>query len=164
MKTVEGSRARESVVTPDSETRNEVSAMRRNLYAIAAALLLAPVGVYAHHAFAAEFDANKPVQLKGTVTKVEWVNPHIWIHLDVKESGGEVTQWAVEGGAPNAMFRRGWNLKSVPPGIAVVVDGYRAKNGSQRANGRDILLPDGKKLFMGSSGTGAPYDPNAQKK
>ena len=131
---------------------------------MAAALLLAPAAVYAHHAFAAEFDANKPIQLKGTISKVDWVNPHIWIHLDVKEKNGAVTEWAVEGGAPNAMFRRGWNMKSVAPGTAVVIDGYQAKNGSKRANGKDILLSDGKKLFMGSSGTGAPYDPAAQKK
>jgi hypothetical protein len=138
--------------------------MRTETCAMFLTLLFAPAAAYAHHAFAAEFDANRPVQLQGPITKVEWVNPHIWIHMEVKGSNGEVVEWAVEGGAPNAMFRRGWNLKSVPPGTVVLIDGYRAKNGSNRANGRDILLPDGKKLFMGSSGTGAPYDPSGQKK
>jgi hypothetical protein len=129
------------------------------IYGAVVALLLAPVAVDAHHAFAAEFDANKPVTLKGTITRVDWINPHIWIYMDVKETDGTLANWGVEGGAPNALFRRGWNLKSVPAGTAVVIDGFRAKNGTKRANGKDILLPDGKKLFMGSSGTGAPYDP-----
>ena len=114
--------------------------------------------VYAHHAFSAECDATKPVTLKGMITRVDWTNPHIWIHLDVKEADGKTTKWQVEGGAPNAMFRRGWNLKSVATGTAVVIDGFRAKNGSNKANGKDILLQDGTTLFMGSSGTGAPYD------
>ena len=133
--------------------------MRDMVYGAAVALLLAPVAAHAHHAFAAEFDANKPVTLQGTITKVDWINPHIWIYMDVKETDGTLSNWGVEGGAPNALFRRGWNLKSVPAGTAVVIDGFRAKNGTKRANGKDILLPDGKKLFMGSSGTGAPYDP-----
>jgi hypothetical protein len=136
---------------------------RLSLTIVGIGLLVAPVAVYAHHAFAAEFDANKPIRLQGAITKVEWINPHIWIHMDVKGSDGRVVQWAVEGGAPNAMFRRGWNLKSVPPGTHVVIDGYQAKNGSNRANGKDVLLPDGRKLFMGSSGTGAPHD-STQKK
>lgn len=114
--------------------------------------------VFAHHAFTAEFDATKPVTLRGTVTKMEWVNPHSWIHLDVKKPDGTVETWAVEAGAPNAMFRRGWNKNSIPVGIEVVIEGYRAKNGKNIANGRDVLLPDGKKLFVGSSGTGAPSD------
>ena len=112
----------------------------------------------AHHAFSAEFDANKPVFLRGTITKVEWINPHIWVHLQVAEPDGTLADWAVEGGAPNAMFRRGWNLESVPPGIEIVVEGYRAKNGENKANGRTIQLPDGRRLFVGSSGTGAPRD------
>ena len=112
----------------------------------------------AHHAFSAEFDANNPVSLRGTITKVEWINPHIWVHLQVAEPDGTLADWAVEGGAPNAMFRRGWNLESVPPGIEIVVEGYRAKNGENKANGRTIQLPDGSRLFVGSSGTGAPRD------
>ena len=117
-----------------------------------------PVPASAHHAFAAEFDANQTVNMRGTVVKMEWMNPHTWLHIDVKEPDGKVTQWAIEGGAPNAMFRRGWNKNSVPAGIEILVDGYRAKNGSNKANGREITLPDGKQLFLGSSGTGAPTD------
>ena len=123
-----------------------------------AGLILAAVPVWAHHAFAAEFDATKPVKLRGTVTKVELINPHSWIHLDVKESDGKVTNWMVEGGSPNALFRRGVNKDSLPVGTEILVDGYAAKDGSNRANGRDLTLPDGKKLFLGSTGTGAPED------
>ena len=112
----------------------------------------------AHHAFAAEFDANKPVRLKGTVTKMEWINPHAWIHIDVKSSNGAVEKWMIEGGTPNTLFRRGFTKTSVMPGTEIVVDGYQAKDGSLKANGRDLTFPDGRKLFMGSSGTGAPRD------
>jgi hypothetical protein len=114
----------------------------------------------AHHAFAAEFDANKPLTLKGTVTKMEWLNPHVWLHMDVKMPNGAVENWAFEAGTPNVLFRRGFTRKSLLPGTVVVIDGYRAKDGSRRANGRDITFEDGKKLFMGSSGTGAPYELN----
>ncbi len=116
----------------------------------------------AHHAFSAEFDANSPVSLRGTITKVEWINPHIWVHLQVLEPDGTLADWAVEGGAPNAMFRRGWNMESVAPGTEIVVEGYRAKNGENKANGRTIQLPDGRRLFVGSSGTGAPRDGAAE--
>ena len=116
----------------------------------------------AHHAFSAEFDANNPVSLRGTITKVEWINPHIWVHLQVEEPDGTLADWAVEGGAPNAMFRRGWNMESVAPGTEIVVEGYRAKNGENKANGRTIELPDGRRLFVGSSGTGAPRDGAAE--
>ena len=112
---------------------------------------------WAHHAFAAEFDARKPVRLEGTVTKVEWINPHAWIHMDVGK-GGKVEKWMIEGGTPNTLFRRGFTKDSLKIGTRIVVDGYRAKDGSLRANGRDITLPGGQKLFMGSSGTGAPQD------
>ena len=112
----------------------------------------------AHHAFAAEFDAQKPVSFKGTVTSVEWVNPHVWIHVDVKKPNGTKEAWAIEGGTPSVLFRRGVTKQSLKAGIEVVVDGYQAKDGTRRANGRDLTLKDGQKLFLGSSGTGAPYE------
>ena len=112
----------------------------------------------AHHSFAAEFDANQPVTLKGTVAKMDWVNPHSWIHVDVKNPDGTVTQWMIEGGTPNTLFRRGFTKDSLKAGTAITVEGFRAKNGANRANGRDLILADGKRLFLGSSGTGAPVD------
>ena len=112
----------------------------------------------AHHAFAAEFDANTPVNFKGTITKMEWVNPHTWLHVDVKKPDGTVENWAIEAGTPNVLFRRGFTKETLQPGTEVVVDGYQAKDGSHRANGRDLTLPDGRQLFLGSSGTGAPYE------
>lgn len=121
-----------------------------------AGLIAAAVPVAAHHAFSAEFDADKPVRLEGTVTKMEWINPHAWIHMDVKDEAGNVESWMVEAGAPNALIRRGWTKDSVPAGIEIVVEGFQSKDGAKRANGRYILLPDGKQLFAGSSGTGAP--------
>ena len=123
---------------------------------------LAGSRVLAHHSFAAEFDADKPVTLRGTVTKMEWVNPHSWLHIDVKD-GEKVVNWAIEMGAPNAMLRRGWNNKSIPIGAEVIVSGWQAKNGTSMANGNNVTLPDGKKLFVGSSGTGAPGDTGAGK-
>jgi len=112
----------------------------------------------AHHSFAAEFDANAPVTIKGTITKMEWINPHSWIHIDVKNADGTVTEWMIEGGTPNTLFRRGFTREAVKAGMEITVEGYRAKNGANRANGRDLILKDGKRLFMGSSGTGAPID------
>jgi hypothetical protein len=131
--------------------------MRKLLGAVAgAALLSAAVPVLAHHSFAAEFDAGKPVKLEGVVTKMDWINPHSWIHIDVTAPGGEVQKWMVEGGAPNALLRRGWTKNSLPAGTKILVQGFQAKDGSYRANGRDITFADGSKLFVGSSGTGAP--------
>jgi len=109
----------------------------------------------AHHAFAAEFDAKQPITLRGTVTRVEWINPHTWIHIDVKNADGTVVEWMIEGGTPNTLLRNGLDRKSLPAGTEIVVDGYCAKSGLNRANGRDIMLADGRKLFLGSSLTGA---------
>ena len=131
--------------------------------AVAALVLCAGALAAAHHSFSAEFDANKPIQLRGTVAKVEWINPHTWIHIDVKEADGTTTRWMIEGGTPNTLLRRGLTRDSLPIGTEIVVDGYRAKNGTNRANGRDVMFPDGRKLFMGSSGVGAPPDAPAGK-
>ena len=114
---------------------------------------------WAHHAFSAEFDASQPIQLQGTVTRFELINPHAWIHIDVTGQDGQVVRWMIEGGAPNALIRRGFTQRSLAVGTEILVDGYRAKDGANRANGKDITFPDGRKLFVGSSGTGAPYDP-----
>lgn len=112
----------------------------------------------AHHAFSAEFDANRPLQLAGTVSKTEWINPHSWIHIEVTADDGQVSSWAIECGAPNSLLRRGLNKNSIPVGTALVIDGFGAKDGSNTANARDIMLPDGSTFFVGSSGTGAPYE------
>ena len=134
--------------------------MRTRLFIAAAALAVLAVSppLAAHHSFAAEFDGTKPVTLKGTVTKMEWTNPHAWLHVDVKGPDGKVISWMVEGGAPNALLRRGWNKNSLVAGTAIVVQGFRARDGSNRASGGDLTLPDGTKLFIGSTGTGAPGD------
>ena len=121
-------------------------------------MLSAPASAVAHHAFSAEFDADKPVHLKGTVVRMEWVNPHSWIHIDVKGPDGKVTRWMIEGGPPGSLIRRGFTKDSLTPGLEIMVEGYRAKDDSNRANGKDITFPDGKRLFVGSSGTGAPYE------
>jgi hypothetical protein len=126
--------------------------------AVAVGLLQTTAPVVAHHAFSAEFDANRPIKLEGVVTKVEWINPHSWIHIEVKKPDGKSQAWMIEAGAPNSLTRRGFTKESLPIGSKIIVDGYQAKDGAMRANGRDLTFPDGKKLFMGSSGTGAPLD------
>ncbi len=112
----------------------------------------------AHHAFSAEFDANRPVHFQGTVVRVEWINPHAWIHIDVTREDGAVERWMIEGGNPHNLFRRGFRRDTISAGLEIVVDGYASKDGTRRANGRDLTLPDGRTLFLGSSGTGAPLD------
>jgi uncharacterized protein DUF6152 len=137
-----------------------MNSMRTKILSVvaAAALLAAAVPALAHHSFAAEFDAKKPVKLQGVVTKMEWINPHSWIHMDVKNPDGTITEWMIEGGTPNTLFRRGFTREAVKAGMEITVEGYRAKGGANRANGRDLILKDGRRLFMGSSGTGAPID------
>jgi uncharacterized protein DUF6152 len=150
--------------------------MRTRLLSLAVAgvmMAAAAPTLMAHHAFGAEFDANRPVLLKGKVTKLEWVNPHAWIHLVVVCAGetpkpgdpicigkakGDTEEWMVEGGTPNTLLRRGITRDSLTVGTEIVVDGYQSKDHSPRANGRDVTYPDGRKLFLGSSGTGAPND------
>ena len=121
-------------------------------------LLLAAAPAAAHHAFAAEFDAKKPIKLRGTVAKMEWINPHTWIHIDVKQTDGTVERWMIEGGPPNALYRRGFTKESLPVGTEILVEGFQAKDGSMKGNGRDLTFPNGRRLFLGSSGTGAPRD------
>ncbi len=129
------------------------------LITIAASLMCTAIPLMAHHAFGGEFDPNRPVLLKGSVTKVEWVNPHAWIHVAVKTPDGKTQEWMVEGGTPNTLFRRGITKESLKFGTEIVVDGYQARDHNLlRANGRNITFPDGRKLFLGSSGTGAPRD------
>ncbi len=112
----------------------------------------------AHHAFAAEFDANAPIELTGTVVRMEWVNPHTWIHIDVAQPDGTAQRWMIEGGPPTSLLRRGFTKRSLLAGTEVFVEGFRSKDGSNKANGRDVTFIDGSKLFLGSSGTGAPRD------
>jgi hypothetical protein len=125
-----------------------------------AGLVTGALPVWAHHAFAAEFDANRPVKMTGRVTKVEFINPHSWIHIDVKGADGTTTSWAIEGGSPNTLFRRGITKASLPEGAEIVVDGYQAKDGSNKANGRDITFTDGRKIFVG--GSSPNEQPNAK--
>jgi len=140
---------------------------RRRIFCSSGTLLLAAIGllvlttsasVVAHHAFGAEFDPNRPVLLRGPVVKVEWVNPHAWIHVEVTNDDGTSEVWMVEGGTPNTLLRRGLSRDSIVPGMVIIVDGYQSKDRTARANGRDVTFEDGSKFFMGSSGTGAPQD------
>jgi len=133
----------------------------RNHGAPLAAIALSAVLAWpaaAHHSFAAEFDANNPVTLHGTITKMEWINPHSWLHIEVKNADGTTTAWMIEGATPNTLLRRGFTRDAVKAGTEITIVGYRAKNGANRANGRDLVLPDGSRLFMGSANTGAPGD------
>jgi hypothetical protein len=137
--------------------------MKRSLWAVsicAGLLLTAPAPAWAHHAFQAEFDQRKPVKLEGKVTDMEWINPHAWIHIDVKNPDGTVTNWMVECGSPNIMLRRGFTKRSLEVGTDISVQGYQAKNGSMRANGSSVTFADGKKLFVGGSN---PDDPTTCK-
>ena len=124
-----------------------------------AAAMLSMATVSAHHSFAAEYDADKPVLFTGTVTKMEWINPHTWIHVDVKKPDGSIEKWAVEAGPPGTLVRAGFTKDSLPIGTEIKVNGYRAKDGALRANGRDLTLPDGRLLFIGGQSSDAPDKP-----
>jgi Family of unknown function (DUF6152) len=143
--------------------KQEANAMRTKLavgaVGVSLVFALAAVPVWAHHAFTAEFDSTKPIKFKATVTKMEWINPHVWIHVDVKMPDGMVEPWAIEAGTPNVLFRRGLKKDALLPGTEIEIDGYRTKDGTHRANGRNLTLPNGQTLFVGSSGTGAPEEP-----
>jgi hypothetical protein len=133
--------------------------MRATLPVLATAIAVVLSGsasVTAHHAFSAEFDANRPVILEGTVTKMDWVNPHSWIHIDVVRPDGKVEKWMIEGGTPNTLLRRGLRRTDLPAGTKIKVEGYQAKDGGLRANGRNLTLPDGRALFLGGTGAGVP--------
>jgi len=138
--------------------------MKHRSVAIAGAvglLALAVVPGRAHHAFSAEYDNTKPLTLRGTVTKVEWINPHSWITIDVKAPNGTIETWEIEAGSPNSMFRRGFNRHSLPTGIEVIINGYQSRDGGKRANGGNITFPDGRRLFLAGSN---PDDPENRKK
>lgn len=129
----------------------------------AGVLLAGGAPLVAHHAFSAEFDSAKPVTVKGTVTKLAWSNPHVWIHVDVTSPDGKVVNWRAEGGTPNALFRRGWRKDSLPIGSEILIEGYLAKDGTPTVNAKNVMFPDGRKLFAGSVGTGAPDDKQPEK-
>lgn len=152
--------------TNNLERTVATSCLKRVVALVAGLALLVNGSVaMAHHAFAAEFDATKPVKLRGKITRMEWINPHAWMHIEVVGEDGIVQNWMIEAGPPGALVRRGWTKSSVRPGTVVLVEGYQASDGALRANGRDVTLPDGRRLFAGSSGTGAPRDgadPNEQ--
>jgi Family of unknown function (DUF6152) len=121
-----------------------------------ALLLVSAAPIFAHHSFAAEFDSKKPITLKGTVTKLDWTNPHIWVHIDAKDDAGNVTQWMCEGGNPNTLIRAGWRKDTVKAGDQLTIEGFRAKDGTNTCNTRSVMFPDGKRVFAGSSSDGGP--------
>ena len=125
-------------------------------FVLLTSLVTGSLPVLAHHSFAAEFDANQPITLKGVVTKLEWMNPHIYLYIDVKDESGKVVNWGVEGAPPNTLYRQGWRKDSLKPGDVVTVDAYRAKDGSSTVNVRSVLLPDGRRVFAGSADDGGP--------
>jgi hypothetical protein len=139
--------------------QKEAKTMRTRMAVLVAGLglWLTAVPVAAHHAFDSEFDAKKHVDFRGTVTKMEWIIPHAWIHMDVKKPDGTVEAWTVEAGTPNTLLRRGLTKDSLLPGTEIHVDGYQSKDGSLRATGRDLTLPNGQRLYLGAAGAGAPY-------
>ena len=154
-----GASHRETVMQRHSPATRRVATLLPGLLAAGlAAFVTTGTPVDAHHAFGAEFDPNRPVLLRGPVVRVEWVNPHAWIHMEVTREDGTKEVWMVEGGTPNTLLRRGLRRDYIQPGTIIVVDGYQSKDRTTRANGRDITFEDGRKFFMGSSGTGAPYD------
>jgi hypothetical protein len=130
---------------------------------ICASLILGAAPVLAHHAFAAEFDINRPIKLRGTVIKMDWINPHSWIHIDVKGDDGKVVNWMIEGGSPNSLYRLGFNKDSLPPGTEIIVEGYQAKDGSNRGVGAKLTFADGRQLFLGGSAPGANPDDGSKK-
>jgi hypothetical protein len=139
--------------------------MRKQMFVlIGLGVLIAGTAASAHHAFAAEFDKDKPIKMQGTVTKMQWINPHPWIHIDVKNKDGKVESWMIEASAPNNLLRRGFTRESLPAGSVITVEGYQALDGSHRANGTALTFADGKHLFIGSAGTGAPVEPPTLKK
>jgi hypothetical protein len=125
--------------------------MKKLWFALLGAVAVQPLGVNAHHSFASEFDANQPISLKGTVTKVEFINPHSWIHIEVTGDDGKKAAWEVEGGTPNTLFRKGINDDTLPVGTELLVEGYRARDGGNRMSGRDITFADGRKVFLSGS-------------
>ena len=145
-------------MTPANERNIIRDAMKKTIgFTLAAiGMLILALPLLAHHAFAAEFDSNKPVKLRGAVVKIEMVNPPAWFHVAVKNDDGTSTEWMIEGGSPNALIRHGVTKSAIPIGTEVIFEGYQAKDGSDRANGRDITFPDGKKIFLGSSGPEGP--------
>lgn len=118
---------------------------------------------FAHHSFAAEFDASKPVSLKGAITKVEWLNPHVWLYLDVKDESGAVAHWQCEGGAPNGLTRQGWSKNTLKPGDEIMIEGFRAKDATNTCNSRSVKLPDGRTVFVGNAEDGGPNAKGAPK-
>jgi len=131
---------------------------QRSLIATVALFVAAAIPAAAHHSFASEFDSNQPVTIRGTINKMDWVNPHTWIYVDTKSADGSVTTWRFEMGPPNALLRMGWRKDSIPPGTEVEITGYRAKDGNAVANAKTVKLPDGRELFTGGSAPGAGGD------